>query len=52
MNSLSQILALNMVSVIFAIIAGILCLKQKEGWGWFLTAALLTFAGRAAFTAM
>jgi len=51
MATVLQILALNLVSVTFAIIAGTLCFKQRDGWGWFLFAALITFAGRAVISA-
>ncbi|NEJ46628.1 hypothetical protein [Rhizobium leguminosarum] len=50
MNSFYQIVAINMVSITLAISAGVLCLKQRPGWGWFLFGALATFAGHAAIS--
>ncbi|WP_164903024.1 hypothetical protein [Rhizobium leguminosarum] len=50
MTTFYQIIASNLVSVTLAITAGVLCLKQREGWGWFLFGALATFAGHAAIT--
>jgi hypothetical protein len=49
MPSVFVILAFNSVSITMAIVAGVLALKEKEGWGWFLFAALLTFGSRAMF---
>jgi hypothetical protein len=42
-------LAMNLLSIILALFAGVLCLRSKEGWGWFLFAAILTFSGSSAF---
>jgi hypothetical protein len=46
------ILAVNAVSITLVVFAGILCLRQKEGWGWFLFAAILTFSGSSAIQAL
>lgn len=47
-----MILAVNAVSITLVIFAGILCLRQKEGWGWFLFAAILTFSSSSAIQAL
>lgn len=34
-------LAANLPSIAFALWAGVLCYDGKEGWGWFLCAAII-----------
>lgn len=40
-----ELFILNMTSVVSAVSATYLCLKDKKGWGWFLLVAFLCYGG-------
>ena len=38
------LLSVNLVSLAFVVVGGILAYQQKEGWGWCFFLALITFS--------
>lgn len=37
-----KILFFNLIAISCVIIAGVLCYKGQDGWGWFLIAGVIT----------
>jgi len=46
------ILVANLVSIALVVAAAVLCFHKREGWGWFLFVAVLTFSGSSALRAL